>query len=57
MSKQSDKGNGVSFSPELGEVIRRLGRKEPELDHMVDQEGAKDHEEEGAEPDHGSTHD
>jgi hypothetical protein len=47
MSKKSDKGNGVSFSPELGEVIRRLKRKEPELDEMVDQEGAKDDEEEG----------
>lgn len=34
MSKKSDKGDGVSFSPELGEVIRRLKRKEPELDEL-----------------------
>jgi hypothetical protein len=43
MSKKSDKGSGVSFSPELREVIGRLKRKEPELQEIVNQEGDKDH--------------
>ncbi len=42
MTKKSDKGVGVSFSPELGEVIRRLKRKEPELDELVNREIAED---------------
>jgi hypothetical protein len=43
MSKKSDKGTGVSFSPELKEVMKRLKRKEPELEETVDQEGSEDH--------------
>jgi len=52
MKKKSDKGNGVSFSPELGEALSRLKRKEPELDEIVGREtnqkegkGADDREE------------
>lgn len=45
MSKKSDKGTGVSFSPELREVTRRLKRKEATLEEIVSREGAaKDHE-------------
>lgn len=43
MKKKSDKGSGVSFSPELGEVIRRLKRKEPELEEIIDQNGGTNH--------------
>jgi len=42
MTKKSDKGCGVSFSPELREVIGRLKNKEPELDQIVNREGDKD---------------
>jgi len=42
MSKKSDKRNGVSFSPELREIIGRLKNKEPELDQIVNREGDKD---------------
>jgi hypothetical protein len=35
MSKKSDKGSGVSLSPEFGEIVRRLKDKEPELDEIV----------------------
>jgi hypothetical protein len=43
MSKKSDKGFGVSFSPELQEVIRRIKRKESELEEIIDHEGGEDH--------------
>lgn len=43
MKQKSDKGCGVSFSPELGEVLRRLKRKEPELNEIIDQEEGDDH--------------
>lgn len=35
MKKKSDKGSGVSFSPELTEVLRRVKGNEPELDEVV----------------------
>jgi hypothetical protein len=41
MSKKSDKGTGVSLSPEFGEIVRRLKDKEPELDEIVNRGGAK----------------
>jgi len=36
MSKKSYKGGGTSlFPPEFGEITRRLKRKEPELDELM----------------------
>jgi uncharacterized protein YdcH (DUF465 family) len=43
MSKKSDRRSGVSFSPELKEVMSRLKRKEPELQELIDQEERSDH--------------
>ena len=48
MTKKSDKGHGVSFSPEFREIVRRLKDKEPELDEIVSREGSADHAEENA---------
>jgi len=42
MNKKSDRRNGMSFSPELGEAIRRLKRKEPELDELVNREAVEE---------------
>lgn len=46
MRKKSDKGDGVSFSPEFREIVRRLKGKEPELDETLNHEGSVDHAEE-----------
>ena len=54
MSKKSDKGSGVSFSPELREVIGRLKNKEPELDQIVKRERDKDHGEQDNRSDGGT---
>jgi hypothetical protein len=43
MSTKSDKGSGVSLSPELREVISRLKRKEPELQETVNRGGEQDY--------------
>ncbi len=43
MSNKSDRGCGVSFSPELREVTGRLKDKEPELEEIIDHEGGEDH--------------
>jgi hypothetical protein len=44
MSRKSDKGDGLSFSPEFREIVGRLKRPEPELEEMVDRETEHDRE-------------